>query len=146
MGDLVVRGAGALMILISLVNCGIAFSRYEPGVQSVGIEQLLYAIVTAVICVALGLVLIIKGENPDRARCNQNRIKGGMFVGGGVVAAIAGVVISIAISSVSKEVGFAIIARGLIVVGLASVLYGLLSAVTGYDPRELGMSRFVDRE
>ena len=132
--DLMVRGAGLLVFLATLIYAIHRFVFYEwPG----NIPVLVKAIVVCwpmLIFGLIGLYIAWIGEEPDPAACRRNRIRGLTKCGIGVVMAVVGV----ALTAVSAKGNFRVIFGGLMGIGVLFVIFGFLGALTGREFKHRG--------
>ncbi len=132
--DLLVRGAGLLVFLATLVYAIHRFVFYEwPDNIPVPVRAVVVCW-PMLIFGLIGLYIACIGEEPDRAACRRNRIRGLTKCGIGAVMAVVGV----ALTAVAAKGNIRVIFGGLMGVGVLFVIFGCLGALTGRDFKHRG--------
>lgn len=126
--DLLVRGIGATVFLVTLGNAGVQFLIDEKKGRFVAL-----GIGPILVFGLIGLYIAYVGEEPDPEECRRNRYGGIVSGVVGIVMFIIGVTLTAFVSSGMG--GGYIIFYGLMGSGVLAFIFGGLSALTGRNFR-----------
>ncbi len=132
--DLLVRGAGLLVFLATLIYAIHRFVFYEWPDNIPVVVRAVVVCWPMLIFGLIGLYIAWIGEEPERAECRKNRIRGLTKCGIGLVMAVVGV----ALTAVSAKGNVRVIFGGLMGVGVLFVMFGCLGALTGREFKHRG--------